>query len=342
MKTSNKSVIIWLNSGYLMISLMVIIGGITRLTHSGLSMVEWKPITGIIPPLTESEWTIEFQKYQQSPEFIHKHSHFTLTDFKNIFFWEYLHRLLARLIGVLFLVSFIYFSLKGMLKPIRTKVYLILVFGAFQGFLGWFMVKSGLVDNPEVSHFRLASHLLTALLLISLIFYTSLSFKFGTTSMQINKGVKNKLIFLTVLILIQITYGAFVSGMKAGLFFNTFPKMGEEWFPQAMLTSFNESGFSSFIENIASVQFLHRVFGITLLLVSIILLFYFKKSKFRIAFKRQNYILFFLIFLQFILGIFTLLFKAPITLAIIHQFMAILIVLQITKVYYLSRNQISY
>ncbi|MFN5415862.1 MAG: COX15/CtaA family protein, partial [Flavobacteriia bacterium] len=154
------------------------------------------------------------------------------------------------------------------------------------------------------------------------------------------KDVKNKLIFLAVLILIQITYGAFVSGLKAGLFYNTFPKMGDEWFPQAIFRSINENGFSSFIENIAFVQFLHRMIGITLLLVSIILLFYFKKSKYRIEFKRQTYILFFLIFLQFILGIFTLLFKAPINLAIIHQFMAILIVLQLTKIFYLSRKLI--
>ena len=167
----DKGLVRWLMLGCVLIAAMVVIGGITRLTHSGLSMVEWKLIMGSVPPLNEAEWQDTFEKYKQFPEYKIMHNHFTLEDFKSIFMWEYLHRLLGRLIGLVFIFPFIYFLVKKRIsKELLPKLILILIWGGFQGFLGWFMVKSGLVDNPNVSHFRLAIHLITAFGLCCYIF----------------------------------------------------------------------------------------------------------------------------------------------------------------------------
>ena len=162
-KKDNKKVIYWLLTGCFLIFVMVVVGGITRLTHSGLSISSYKLISGTIPPLNEAEWIAEFEHYKQFPEYQKLHNHFDLEDFKDIYFWEYIHRVLGRLLGIVFIIPFLYFLIKKQLtKPTIKKALILLFLGGFQGFLGWYMVKSGLVDRPSVSHYRLAMHLTTA------------------------------------------------------------------------------------------------------------------------------------------------------------------------------------
>ena len=216
MKTKQKRIIKnWLYSGLLLIALMVIIGGITRLKHAGLSMVEWKLIGGVIPPLNNLQWQETFEKYQQFPEYLKINKNMQLAEFKVIFFWEYLHRLLGRLIGLVFIIPFVIFWIKKWFNPKQKKQLLILLgLGALQGFLGWFMVKSGLVDVPAVSHFRLAIHLVTAFGLMCYIYWLILSFT--ETEKSVNKTINKLSQYLIIALLIQIIYGAFVAGKDAG------------------------------------------------------------------------------------------------------------------------------
>ncbi|MBI2258077.1 MAG: COX15/CtaA family protein [Flavobacteriia bacterium] len=335
----SKSVYRWLILGLILISLMVVIGGITRLTHSGLSMVEWKPITGFLPPLSEKEWVKEFEKYQFSPEFKYKHSHFELKDFKKIYFWEYLHRLIARFIGICFILPFIYFIVKKKISKNLMKALLwIFAFGLFQGFLGWFMVKSGLVDNPNVSHYRLAAHLLSALFLLSLLFYVSIFYKNGKN--EISKASKHSTFFIVffILLITQITYGAFVSGLKAGLFYNTYPKMGDSWIPESFFLAIKEKGLMAFLEDTTAVQFVHRTIGILFLTFVLISYFYYRKREIQSLFFKQIQIFLILLLVQVLLGIFTIIYRVPIHLASVHQAMAILLVLQATYLFYANKK----
>ena len=205
----------WLYSGLFLIALMVIIGGITRLTHSGLSIVEWKLIGGTIPPLNDIQWQETFEKYQQFPEYQKINTEMSLSEFKSIFFWEYLHRLLGRLIGLVFIIPFIIFWNKKWFNFKQKKQLLILLgLGALQGFLGWFMVKSGLVDVPAVSHYRLALHLITAFGLMCYIYWLVLSF--NEVEKKPNNNINKLSKWFIVALTIQIIYGAFVAGLKAG------------------------------------------------------------------------------------------------------------------------------
>ena len=231
----NRSVIIWLLSGCLLIFIMVIIGGITRLTDSGLSMSTWKLIGGTIPPLNLEEWIAAFDIYKATPEG-KMNSHYVLDDFKYIFFWEYLHRMIGRLLGLVFIIPFIYFLIKKKLN--RKLIYQSLVLftmGAMQGAIGWWMVKSGLVDNPDVSHYRLAIHLITAFLTCAFAFWVALPIIYPG-----KREGNNKLLKLTswlfIVVILQIIYGAFVAGLDAGRVCNTWPKMCGEWIPESIST----------------------------------------------------------------------------------------------------------
>ena len=241
----NKSVIIWLFSGCFLIFVMVIVGGITRLTDSGLSMSTWSLIGGA-PPLNFQEWALAFDIYKQTPEG-KINPHYTLADFKYIFFWEYLHRMIGRLLGLIFIIPFVYFLIKKKLsKKMIIKCCILLVMGASQGLIGWWMVQSGLIDRPDVSHYRLAIHLTTAFLTCSYTFWVALSLIFPNSRAG-NKTVFIKLFVLFILLIIQIVYGAFVAGLKAGRIYNTWPKMGEHWIPESVLL---DAGANS--------QFIHR------------------------------------------------------------------------------------
>jgi len=224
-KKGKQAILIWLWIGMGMIILMVAIGGITRLTHSGLSMVDWKPLMGAIPPISEVEWQTSFELYQQFPEYQEVNYDKSLEEYKQIFFWEYLHRLWGRLMGLVFIIPFLVFLKKKYLPPPWFKRFIwILIGGGLVGGLGWFMVVSGLKDKPAVSHYRLAIHLIAAFSLLIYIYWQTLLVKYEPRT-DSKDAVSKWPIWLIGLVVVQIIYGAFVAGMKAGLIHNTFPLM---------------------------------------------------------------------------------------------------------------------
>jgi heme a synthase len=322
---STRPVVIWLIAGAVLVAAMVVIGGVTRLTNSGLSMVEWKLIMGAVPPLSTQEWQATFDKYQQFPEYQQINKDYTLADFKSIFWWEYLHRLLGRLIGIVFLVPFIVFWVKGYFsRKWLWQLVILFVLGGFQGFLGWFMVKSGLVNNPDVSHFRLAAHLLAALLLFSYIIWLIIDIVNPAKSLIRIKTYNKILQILFFIVIIQIIYGAFVAGLNAGLFYPTFPKMGGEWMPESISNTYAAAGFISLFNDIATVQFIHRWLGMSILLM-VVGIFYTYYPSLLTTGKKRLQLLLGAVLLQVLLGILTLLYAVPLMLAIAHQFTALLI-----------------
>ncbi len=318
MNQQNKPIVIWLLSGCALIFLMVIVGGITRLTNSGLSIVDWKPIMGIIPPLSEMDWNIAFEKYKQYPEYQMVNTHFTLHEFKSIFFWEYLHRLIGRVIGIVFIIPFLYFLLKKQLsKKLIAQCLIIFLMGAIQGAIGWWMVMSGLVKNPDVSHFRLATHLVTAFLTFAFTFWVALGLMVNVSTNKDHKSLKNIMLFIFGIVLIQITYGAFVAGLNAGFVMNTFPKMGDQWINDSVTAM--SPVWINFFEGIGGVQFIHRY--VAYLVVAFIVFFWFKSKKVELSNlqKRAVKLLLLAVFAQFLLGVFTLLYAVPVWLGVLHQ-----------------------
>lgn len=323
-----KSLKRWLDLICLWILLIIIVGGLTRLTQSGLSIVEWEPITGVIPPLNESEWQETFAKYKAFPEYQKLNQSMTLSEFKFIFFWEYLHRILARSLGVIFFIPWLYFVLR---KRINLKLSLKLCFGvllgALQALLGWYMVKSGLVDRPSVSHFRLAAHF--SLALITLCYYLWIRFSLSPSlNSEKNKSTffverKHKIFssFFFALLTIQLIYGAFLAGLDGGIYFNTFPKMANTWFPKDNLIL--EPYLSNFINSVAGIQFIHRYLGKLIFVLSIFLFVIFRKKSKYLA--TTTFLIFIACLWQFILGIATLLSTAPLYLASLHQFSAVIL-----------------
>ena len=318
MKQDNKKVIYWLLTGCILIFIMVIIGGITRLTDSGLSISNYKLITGTIPPLNETEWQEAFELYQQYPEYQKLHSHFTLEDFKGIYFWEWLHRLLGRLIGMVFIIPFLYFLFtKQLNKETIKKCLILLVLGGFQGFLGWYMVKSGLVDRPDVSHFRLAAHLTTAFLTFAATLWVALDLLFPEKK-PINITFRNLIIGSYALLLIQIIYGAFVAGLKAGLLHNHWPLMNEDKFMHETVYIL-EPFYKNLIENPSGIQFIHRT--LAYLVVGSIFVLWFKSREMSITVlqKKGVNMLLLLVGVQFLLGVLTIIYAVPLWLGIAHQ-----------------------
>ena len=312
----NKSVIIWLFSGCFLIFTMVVIGGITRLTDSGLSMSTWKLIGGA-PPLNMEEWMAAFKVYQTTPEW-KINSQYVLADFKSIFFWEYLHRMIGRLLGIVFLIPFCYFLIKKNLsRKVIFQSCILLIMGGLQGAIGWWMVKSGLVERPDVSHFRLAIHLITAFLTCSYTLWIALSLILPLEKRS-NKSLFYHLLVLFILVIIQIIYGAFVAGLKAGRIYNTWPKMDGQWIPESV-----------FLDPGAGAQFIHRILAI--IIIAFTFYVWQKGRKIEIT-KLQNQsisILPIIVSLQTLLGIFTLIMAVPISLALIHQIIAFFLLLSI-------------
>ena len=327
-----KYVTTWLYSGIILIALMVIIGGITRLTQSGLSMVDWKPIHGAIPPLNEAEWQEEFAKYKQFPEYQKINKGMELSEFKMIFFWEYLHRLLGRVIGLVFFIPFLIFWMKKWFSNKQKKqLLLLLFFGGFQGFLGWFMVKSGLVDRPHVSHFRLAIHLLAAFGLMCYIYWLILSFN------KVPKKEHTRLHQLSQwfigLLIVQIIYGAFVAGLKAGYFL----QVNDSVIKQIVGYNFRNDGTFSIINNAIDIQAFHRIFAWIVFIIAILI---YRKSR-NTNLSKISTVLFGLVVLQIALGISTLLLRVQIHTAITHQFVAIVLLLSAIRLNYLSGKNIA-
>ena len=318
----HKPVIIWLFSGCALIFIMVVVGGITRLTNSGLSMVNWSLFMGAIPPLNNLEWQEVFSLYQQSPEGRKLNYNYTLSEFKYIYFWEYLHRMIGRLLGLVFIIPFIIFLIQKKLNNKLIKQSIVLFFlGGLQAAIGWWMVKSGLVDNPHVSHYRLSIHLITAFLTCSFAFWIALSLIY-TEPKKGNKKIKNLLILYFILLIIQIIYGAFVAGLDAGGGFNTWPKMLGVWIPEAVYIDSNGYNSMWFLEHRWGVQFIHRKIALILFVFTFYIWNRVKKSDANKTQKKALNFLLLLILLQTILGIITLIYSAPIMLASMHQITA--------------------
>ena len=320
----------WLIFMYFLIALMIIIGGLTRLTDSGLSITRWELFSGIFPPFTENQWINYFELYKKIPEFKFQNFAMTMSEFKVIFWWEWIHRFLGRLIGLSFLVPLIYFTFKIELKNL-INFYIIFFLICFQGFIGWYMVSSGLIDRLDVSHYRLSIHLLFAFIILSLIFWIILSIKIKTNNMnKINIGFP--LSFL-LLIFSQLVIGAFVSGMDAGTIYNSWPLMGETYFPNDNTLSnlFHISAFN----DPSLVQFIHRNLAYIIVLYYLYILFTVYKKKFSNLYSIIKILGFFII-LQIILGIFTILNGAQIYIASLHQISSIFLVT--SSVYFLYIN----
>ena len=324
---TQKQITTWLISACLLIFLMVIIGGVTRLTRSGLSMVEWHPISGIIPPFTDTAWETEFNKYQQYPQYQKLNQGMTLPQFKFIFFWEYVHRLIGRLLGVFFIIPFAYFLIKKKLNPpIMKKLLFMFVLGGLQGLYGWYMVKSGLIDNPHVSHYRLAGHLLLAFGLMAYILWVSLTInkeRFTPATAYNKEKLSPVLNWILAVIVIQIIYGAFTAGLKAGYGWNTFPKMAGEWIPGGLLPL--SPWYLNLIEHNFTVQFIHRM--LAWVLCMLIPGFWRFCKGFVLTSQQEKAMdwLLWAIFLQFGLGVLTLIMVVPAWLGVMHQAGAVLL-----------------
>lgn len=322
----SKAVGYWLITGAVLVIILLIVGGYTRLSHSGLSMVTWKPVTGFIPPMNETEWMAEFEQYQTSPEYKLRNYHFTLDEFKEIYWPEFYHRVLGRILGLVFIIPFIYFLIRKKLTDRKLRMNLIIIFllGALQGLVGWLMVASGLVDRPSVSHYRLALHLCTALSLFVYIMLVALPIVSPEKIKSVNDGKKLKWIFytLTALVIFQIVYGAFVAGLKAGLFYPTWPKMGTEWIPATVTDSFSNGGITN---SPYVVQFIHRWLAAVVVLLSVVL--YLKSRKLNLEKFQKNALLFVpvVVVIQFILGVVTLMNLVPVSLGVIHQLGALIL-----------------
>lgn len=294
---------------------MVVIGGITRLTGSGLSITEWKIVTGTIPPLSEESWQQEFDAYQQTPQFRLLNSDFQLSDFKKIYFWEYLHRLIGRFIGIAFLIPFFWFLLKKKFPGgYVNKMLILLLLGALQGVIGWLMVLSGLTkNNIAVSHYRLAIHLISAFTLFGFTFWYTL--QLIPRNYRFNAKIHTLAKILFIIVIIQIIYGAFVAGLQAGNAYPTWPKMGDRWIPDDLTAL--EPVWKNFFEGRTGVQFVHRYLAFAVVLFTGIILF--NTKDLHPGQKRIIYTLCLIVLVQFTLGVITLLYGVPITIAVLHQ-----------------------
>ena len=338
---NNRPIIFWLLSTCFLIWLMIILGGATRLTHSGLSIVEWKPITGIIPPLNQTQWVEEFAKYQQFPEYNLINKGMSLSSFQFIYFMEYAHRLLGRLMGLWFIIPLIYFWSTSRLSPLlKRRAIFALGLGIFQGFIGWYMVKSGLLKDPTVSHYRLTIHLALAIGLYGLLFWTAMELML-TSDKEVIKPEPKIIRILSLLCCLALSktilYGGLVAGLKAGLIYNTFPLMGGQFIPGEW--AFYHPIWINFGENPALVQWLHRWIAVS----TIILILYTSWKTIILSPNQLTRIVssaFACVAIsQGSLGILTLLYQVPATLGNLHQGVAILLLSLGLSLFFLAKPQ---
>ncbi len=317
-----KAIAVWLLVCAALVFAMVVLGGATRLTHSGLSMVDWRPLTGFLPPLSDAAWETVFTDYQSYPEYQKVNAGMSLSEFKGIFWFEYSHRLLGRLIGIAFLVPFLYFAWrKWISRPLLPKLVLMFVLGGLQGVLGWYMVKSGLVDRPDVSHLRLTAHLGAAFLIFGFILWVAL----GLMEAGIRTGAvarANPWLRPAALVLLAATpvvalSGGLVAGLDAGFHYNTFPLMGDSFVPEGMGTL--QPWWRDMFNNRTTVQFGHRVLAETLFVLAVV--YYFRVRQLAVPVRVRLALngLAAAIAVQVALGISTLVLVVPVVLAVAHQ-----------------------
>ena len=310
MQDRSKQIGYWLLTVAGVVFLMIAVGGLTRLTQSGLSMTEWKPIMGTLPPLSEVDWQEMFDKYQQSPEYKKVNQGMSMDDFRSIFWFEYGHRVLGRFIGLIFAVPFVYFLIRrAVKKSLIPRLVLLFFLGGMQGVIGWWMVKSGLTEDASVSQYRLATHLGIALVIFSLLIWTALDILYGKSQMPRGHAAAT-----IGLVSITILAGALVAGLDAGLLYNEYPLMGSGLIP----TEYGEQGFSDPFENPASAQFHHRWIAVLAVLSVVGLAFGAKKNGHTNA-HRAAHVAIAMVSIQFILGITTLLHGVPVALGGLHQ-----------------------
>jgi len=323
--TRKRAVRLWLLIVAALVVATLIVGGATRLTESGLSIVEWRPVTGVLPPLTEAQWTTEFEKYQQIPQYRELNRGMSLAQFKTIFWWEWAHRLLGRTIGAVFLIPLLFFLWRGWVGPgLRGRLWLLFGLGALQGAVGWWMVASGLTARVSVSQYRLAFHMTLACVIYAAIVWTIARLK-SKEPIAVPARLRIGAAILLVLTLFQIYLGALVAGLDAGLSFNTWPQIDGALIPSAERLWFETPLWRNFFENNLTVQFNHRMMAYLLLVVAI-WHSYDVASSTRDRYLRALASLFVsLVLVQAFIGIVTLLYSVPIPLALLHQAMAIVL-----------------
>lgn len=316
---ARKQVAAWLLASAAMVAAMVVVGGVTRLTHSGLSMVEWKPLIGALPPLSEGDWQSLFDQYQKTPEYRTVNIGMSLDGFRHIFWWEYFHRLLGRSIGVVFAVPLVWFAAKRMIpRPLAIRLSGLLALGGLQGALGWYMVASGLVDEPRVSPYRLAAHLGLAFAILALMLWIALGLLSPSPAARAPRGLARAALALSALVFVMVLSGAFVAGTRAGFVFNTFPLMGNRLIPEGLfpLTPWWRNPF----EHLPLVQLDHRVLAYTITAASVALWIRCRSARDLPPRARlAAHALLAALALQLSLGITTLLLVVPVPLAAAHQ-----------------------
>lgn len=323
-----KPIAIWLLTCCALVFAMVVVGGVTRLTESGLSIVEWQPIVGTMPPITQQDWNELLEKYRATPQYQQINKGMSIEEFKSIFWWEYFHRLLGRLIGLVFFIPFVYFLLRKQIdRSLGIKLTGIFILGGLQGFMGWYMVMSGLVNDPHVSQYRLTAHLGLAFIIFAALFWVALGLlspeKENSRSNEDMQNLRRFSFGLTALIFMMVLSGGFVAGIRAGLAYNTFPLMNGHFIPPDLFVL--EPWYRNFFDNMTTVQFDHRM--IAWILAFSVPLFWYKSRK--IELSKTTYLacnLFLLMLaIQISLGIATLLHVVPIPLAASHQGGAVLL-----------------
>ena len=335
---AHKSIAVWLLVCCALVYAMVVLGGVTRLTGSGLSIVEWGPIMGAVPPLNEAEWQQAFDDYKQFPEYQKKNFGMSLADFKSIFWFEFAHRLLGRAIGMVFLLPFLWFWARGRLTArLRGRLLVALGLGALQGVVGWLMVKSGLVDEPRVSHFRLAAHLGLAFTIMAYLFWVVLALRGGGGRAAAKAAAPRLLLWsVAAVTVLQIVYGAFVAGLRAGLVYNTFPKMNGRWIAEGVMGM--DPRWLSLLEHDVTIQFVHRWLGTLLLALVAALWLRVRAGRFSLVQRASAAALMGLVTLQYGLGVYTLLEQVPIVPAVMHQGCASLVLLALVWVLHSFRR----
>lgn len=338
-----KPISIWLYIGVLMLVVQIVLGGITRLTESGLSITEWEPITGALPPMNAAEWQQEFDKYKSTTQFQYIHADFTISDFKKIFFWEWLHRNWARLMGIVFLVGFVYFLAKrkftgAMILPLV----MLFLLGAIQGAIGWIMVKSGLVpERMFVGHFQLAAHFMAALLLLCYTFWFALSLSVKKSELIIHKKIKNSASLIMLVLFFQLIYGAFMAGLHAAVAAPTWPTINGQWIPEAFHTM--APAWKNWFNNKIAVQFIHRSLAYLLLVLTVVFWIRSLKIHGNKLFRMARHLPIAFVVVQVVLGIFTVTLSPfgdnLVYFGVAHQAVAILFLLSILLVMFIVRKK---
>jgi len=341
-RNTSNNVAKWLFAGVIMLMVQILLGGITRLTESGLSITEWKPITGILPPINTAQWMEEFNKYKHTDQFRYLNSSFSLSDFKFIFFWEWFHRTWARLMGLVFLIGFFYFLIKKQFKKEMIIPFIILfLLGIMQGVIGWIMVKSGLVpETMFVGHIELATHFMAALLLLCYTLWFALSLSIQPNQIIVNKRLRKFTLLIFYILVIQLIYGAFMAGLHAATAAPTWPQINGQWIPDSINNL--SPGWKNFVDNKIAIQFIHR--GIAYIILISVLIWFLKAIKIKgtLLFNKTRVIPLVFIIVQVLLGIITLI-TSPhrnnlVWFGVAHQLVAILFLMAIIFMLYIVRS----